>query len=456
MEKKSTHWLLLLLALPWGLIPPQAAAQAPAPELTLSQAVAVGLAQNPAAALAQADQQAATAAVAQARAAWWPRLQFSENFTRGNDPVYVFGTRLRQHGFTAADFALEALNRPAPINNFATQFGATWELFNWGATRNRVQSASLVQQSAAAMGRQADQSIVLRVVEAYQGVLIAQQLQTAAEHEVTTATALLQQAQSRVKAGLAVDSDQLSAQVNLSERQQQAITAAGNVETAWAGLAAAMGVDQLPRHGLAPLAPRQYPQGSLDDAVSLALRSRPDLEALRHQQAASEASVRAARGGFLPTVSAFGDWESDRGSFAGQGGQHWVAGVQVQLDVLPLGQRAELRRQLAARAKAAAQQRASEQQARLAVQQAWTAQHTAGQVVATAQASLRQAAEGLRILQNRYNAGLTTMTGVLSAEDAQHRSETGYWQAVYDNTVAYAELLYATGTLTPAAAGGLQ
>ena len=67
-----------------------------------------------------------------------------------------------------------------------------------------------------------------------------------------------------------------------------------------------------------------------------------------------------------------------------------------------------------------------------------------------------QSAESLRILMNRYDAGLATITDLLRAEDAERQSQSNYWHAVYGNVMAYSELLYATGTLTPDAAEDLQ
>jgi hypothetical protein len=45
---------------------------------------------------------------------------------------------------------------------------------------------------------------------------------------------------------------------------------------------------------------------------------------------------------------------------------------------------------------------------------------------------------------------------LLRAEDAERQSQSNYWHAVYGNAMAYAELLYATGTLIPDAAEELQ
>src|SRR6516225_1732027 len=74
--------------------------------LTLKQAVIIALEKNPLRKAALADTKAAAADVREARSSLLPHLTFSETVTLGNDPVYVFGSKLRQQRFTAADFSL--------------------------------------------------------------------------------------------------------------------------------------------------------------------------------------------------------------------------------------------------------------------------------------------------------------------------------------------------------------
>ena len=76
-----------------SLLAATAAGQAP---LSLQQAVSMALENNPQRKMAVADQHAAEGGVKEARSALLPRVSFTESATRGNDPVYVFGTRLRQ------------------------------------------------------------------------------------------------------------------------------------------------------------------------------------------------------------------------------------------------------------------------------------------------------------------------------------------------------------------------
>ena len=130
------------------------------------------------------------------------------------------------------------------------------------------------------------------------------------------------------------------------------------------------------------------------------------------------------------------------------GGNNWVAGVQISVDILPLGKRAELERQTAAQQRIDAQLTASQQHVRLEVSRAHIHRKTAELSLETARASMDQSAESLRIVKNRYGAGLATITDLLRAEDAGRQSQSSYWHSVYDNATAYAELLYASGTLT--------
>jgi outer membrane protein TolC len=424
--------------------------------LTLRQAIDMALLQSPEVAIARADNQEAKSAATMARTALLPQLGFTEDISRGNDPVYAFGTRLRQRQFTQADFALNALNFPQPIGNFSTRFSGQWIAFDSFKTQKQIHGADLFKQSTSSSAKAVDQKIVFGVVGAYQQVLYGQREIDVAQHEQETAAALLNSVDDHVKAGLAVESDRMSAQVNVAARKQELIAAQGDLELAWAALREAMGVPDLNESELKPIEPHTYPQGALEDEIAIAVKTRPDLIALGHAQSAQASALGAAKSDFGPRVSAYGNWEEDRTSFAGSGGNNWVAGVQINVDILPLGKRDQLARESAAKQKIDAQVAATQQHLRLQVSQAHIHRQTAALSLDTARAAMDESAESLRILKNRYNAGLATITDLLRAEDAERESRSNYWHAVYGNAMAYSELLYATGTLTPDAAEELQ
>jgi outer membrane protein TolC len=424
--------------------------------LTLRQAVDQALGQNPAAAMANAGGQEARSAATMARTQLLPHLNFTEDISRGDDPVYAFGTRLRQRQFTQDDFALNDLNRPQPIGNFATRFSGSWTAFDSFKTQREIRRADLSRASASSSSKAVDQQIVLRVVEAYQSVLYAQREIDVAQHEQETAAALLNSVAQHVKAGLAVESDQMSAEVNVAARKEELIAAQGNLELEWAELREAMGTPVLKASELKPIEPHVFMQVALDEEIATAAKTRPDLMALVQTQSAQGSAVGAARSEFGPTVSAYGNWEEDRGSLGSSEGNNWVAGVQISVDILPASKRAQLAQESAAKQRIDAQLSASQQHMRLEVSRAHILLQTAALTLDTARAALNQSAESLRILKNRYGAGLATITDLLRAEDAERQSQSMYWKAVYGNTMAFTELLYATGTLTPDAAEDLQ
>src|SRR6266568_1368089 len=244
---------LSLLICFWGLA---AFAQ---DSLTLRQAINQALSENPEAAIARAGNQEAKANASMTRTALLPQLGITEDITRGNDPVYVFGAKLRQNQFTQADFNLNSLNRPEPLGNFASRFSSSWMAFDSFKTLKTIRSADLMQKSSISTSQAVNQKIVLDVVQAYQSVLYAEREIAVAKHEQETSAALLASVDDRVKAGLAVESDLMTAQVNGSARKQELIAAEGDLELAWAQLRVAMGAPDLPMATLQPITPHEFP-----------------------------------------------------------------------------------------------------------------------------------------------------------------------------------------------------
>ncbi len=425
--------------------------------LSLQQAVVLALQQAPEHRAAALDVQAAQASERLLKTSLLPKFSFTEAATRSNDPVYVFGTRLRQQQFSQADFALNQLNRPTPVGNFATRFSSDWTAFDSGKTEFAMHRAAEETKSAQSSALRTDQEIVHYVVASYEHVRMAAKQLEVARHEVDTAQALLDSSTSRVAAGLAVDSDQLSAAANLSARQQELISAEGDLAVAWAELERAEGTSIPEWQRRTPaLAPMRFEPPALDDAIATALRMRPDHRGLEQQVAMDHASVLEAKSSFAPMLRTFSDWEEDRGSFAGSGGNNWTAGAELSIDIFPTAKRQQLALARIGEERARVTVRSAEAQIRLEVTRAWYTQQAAARMVDVAQASLAQTEESLRILRNRYNAGLATMTDLLRGEDAERQTAANYWTAVSQNMMAWSDLKFAMGTLNADNLGDLQ
>ena len=428
---------------------PIARGQASSP-LTLRDAVQRALGQNPDHKIAQSDLDSAKIAATAARTALAPRVDFSEAFSRGNDPVYVFGTLLRQQRFAQSNFDLNSLNQPQPLDNFTTRFSGNWQAFDSFRTQHQIESADHMRKAATSSLSRSDQQIAYRVVVSYESILLAAKELEVTRHQVETAQALLGSSKARVDSGLAVDSDQLLATANLAERKQDELQAEGDLDTAWATLEQAIGAPlAADQRALAPLAEHMYPPGLLDEDVALAFKSRIDRQSLAEQAAAQKAGLHAAQSSLGPTVSLFGSWEGDHQAFAGSGGNNWMVGAEIRIDVLPLAKREQVASTRVALQRIQAAQVSADNEIRLEVTRAWIAHRAAVQRLDVARAAVDAANESLRIVKNRYEAGLVVITELLRAEDAQRRSAAGYWQAASANSLTWADLQFAIGTLDP-------
>ena len=428
-----------------------AAAQEP-PAISLQQAVNIALEKNPQRKAALADVRAAAATLNDARSNLLPRISFSETATRSDDPVYVFGSKLRQQRFTSADFALNVLNTPLPYGNFGTRFDGSWNLFDSFATRHGIDRAREMKNAAGHQLDRADQEIVFRVVDSYYAVLLSQKRLEVAEQSMNTAKAILDRSKNRYESGVVVQSDYLSAQVRFATRKEDAIRARNDLAFARAQLATAMGLPA--KNEFTPaenLAEKTFPAVSVEEAEKQAEQMRPDLSALRSQEAAQQQSVALAKSSFGPRVSAFAGWEADNPTFvAGGGGNNWTAGLQLQFDLFTGGaKRAQLSRERALQDKLAASRERAINEIHLEVRRAYYDLDSARQQIDVARSSVDESQEGLRINQNRYGSGLATITDLLGAEDASRLSQMDYWQAVYRYYTSYAALQLATGTLNP-------
>ncbi|HYL95776.1 MAG TPA: TolC family protein [Terriglobales bacterium] len=430
-----------------SLLAPAAAAQTP---LSLQQAVSIALEKNPQRRIAVADQRAAEAGVQEARSALLPRVSFTESAARGNDPVYVFGTRLRQERFTVADFALNRLNTPTPIGNFSSRFSGNWKLFDSFANVKSVARVKDLQQAAGHQLERADQETIFHVAQAYLGLLLAQKQQEVAEQSVKTAQSILDRSQARYESGVVVQSDLLSAQVRLASRQEELIRSRNNVAFGAAQLDTAMGVPANTEFQLSQsLSEGPLPQAALTDLEQRALASRPDLKQIEAQQMAQQKSVSIAKSSLGPRLNAFGGWETDSATLSQIQGNNWAAGLELQIDLFQGGaKRAQLTREKALQERIAAARQAAADQVRLEVRRTYYDFDSARQQVGVAQAAAGQAEESMRINQNRYDAGITTITDLLTIEEATRRAQTDYWEAVYRMRTSYANLELATGTLS--------
>jgi outer membrane protein TolC len=418
--------------------------------LTLAQALARALEHNPDLAVDAPMREAAESSVSANKAGYLPRVDFEQSYTGGNNPVYVFGTLLTQRRFTAQNFGLPSLNNPDAIDNLQTRFAAQGTIWDFGRTRQRVAGARAGLDATDRSHDDHVRQVLLATLDTYLSVSLGREASDAARSARESAESIVSRAQARVQAGIAVEADLLRGQVYLASARQREIEAAGQLEMARARLNRLMGAAlDAPLGDTEALKP-----SSLNVATEESLRNeqatlRPDYQHLLTELRQAELEVRSSQAERLPAIGAFAAWELDNPSFQSYGGNNWIAGMSLRWNLFAGG--GDSARLRAARQRLEAKKRqvsAMVSAMALEIHNAIVQFRSAEQQVEAARAAEAQSEEGLRILKNRYEAGLATMTDLLSAESQRAAARAMFSESIYRHRLSYAQIEYAAGTLS--------
>jgi outer membrane protein len=416
--------------------------------LTLEDAIRRALAANPRAVGAQADVEAAAARTSEARSAFLPRVDLTESWQRGDQPVYVFSSLLMQRRFTAADFSLDSLNHPDAFTNHRAAVTVEQTLYDGGRSRASAGVAELRRQGVAADRERILASLRLDTIRGYARVLAAVADVTAAASAHEAAAEDYARVKQRQGAGLETDAAVLALQVSVDEAEVGRIRASGEEAIARAQLSALIGAPLDARFELDPLVTSDVVVPEPAAAETEAVKSRPEAHAAALAVSSAQVALQGTRRALLPDLAAIGSVEANGRTLTDRTSA-WGAGLQVKWNVFAGGgDAARIRAGSAALRSAQAQRDAADEAVRLDARTAAIAARTAAAAERASRVGVDQARESQRIVRNRYEAGLATATDLLRAAETVTRAEAGRTRALLDARVAIAELARAMGRET--------
>ena len=438
---------VVLLCTSIGSLPALAQVNASSEGLTLVDAVETALRRNPLTRATTAGRELADAELSDARSGRLPSLITSGNFTRSNNPVFVFGSLLEQGRFGPTNFQIDSLYHPDAINNFRSSLTLRLPVFDQRETQTRITTARIQQQQADQQTSLVEQQIRFEVIKGYYGLLLAREKLKVAEEAVKTAEADVKRARDLVETGVVVQSDLLAARVQLSQFRQQQIQMTGELVTALASLNVALGLPvDTPQQPSAELVARRFTVDSVEMLTSQALQQRPDYQRAVLSSQARTAQLHGARGEWLPRVDAFVSAGRSSEHFT-NGSADYAAGATVSFNLFDAGRKARIERAAASQSIANAEQEQLANQIHFEVVRAYQQYVAARERLEVVAEVSAQARETLRIVQDRYHAGITTITELLHAETALVQARSDVLAARYDQYLSYANVLLATGQL---------
>ncbi len=438
-------WVSFMIAL-IGVGPPLAAARV----FTLRQAVRFALTHNSATSVARAKEGIARDEGRLARAEGEPQANVSYGYLVSDNPLEALSAELERRQVTAQDFVPSTLNHPGTTRLGTTSLSLSWPIYTGGAIDEGIQAGNWGQKAAREFAQRTRQHIIAGVVEAYEGLAMAQAARRIARAAVAAASRHAHTTSVLFAQGRIVRSDALTASVNLGANKELLAEAASDVETAQENLALAMGAPAGVRvhisHGTLkiPALPRQ----SLEHYLHTAFVQRPDVQALRAELHMMQARVRAARAQSSVHISlmAQSQWFSQTPALRHNA---WTVGAVISKSLYD-GDRARDHADVL-------QERMAEVNGKLAglksridyeVATAYDTMHNAARRYRIAHANVARARRTVVLVDRRYGEGRAILLELLNAEEALVQAREQELGALYAFASHHVGLASACGTLS--------
>ena len=409
-------------------------AGAAAQSLTLEQAEALALKSNPQITVGHLRTLVAREFVVEQRSALLPNA--SINLTAvGSNP----GSRVAAGGLNNPVIFPRAAEG-AVLSQLITDFGRTTSLVS-----SAQYGAKAEEQNEIATRAQ----ILLAVDSSFYGALETQALVHVAEQTVSARQVLADKVAALTKAKLKSDLDLSFVNVDLSRAKLLLLEAQNNAETSLAQLSAVLGYSDLQNFNLVePQASNSQLDSDPLPLIQVALRDRPEANALRAGVQSAEKLARAEHDLWRPTVSALG--VVGEAPVRDDHIPNWygAVGVNVQIPVFN-GLLNNARAKTADLQTDVARQRLVDLQNNIArdVRIAWQDSNRAFRRLSVTQELRDEANLALELAQSRYNLGLSSIVEFSQAELQKTEADISDTSAHYQFELSRRALRYVTGNL---------
>jgi outer membrane protein len=338
------------------------------------------------------------------------------------------------------------LNNPIIYPRAAAGVSVQQLITDFGRTANLAASANFSAKAENQNAVATKEEILLAVDQAFYGALQAHAVLTVAEQTVNARQTLSDQVDALFKSKLKSQLDLSFANVNLAQAKLLLLDAQNNENAAYASLSAVLGYSNLQTfHLVEDTTALSPPPAAVDDLISQALATRPEILALGYQFRAAQKFQAAERDLFRPTIEAVGvvgDTPVRDPVLS-----NWYGAVGVNIGI-PLfnGFLYSARSREANLKTQASQERLLDLRNRISrdVRTSWLNANAAYERLNVTQQLSEQAQLALDLAQTRYNLGLSSIVELSQAQLQQTQALISNAQAGYDYRVALSLLNYQT------------
>jgi outer membrane protein TolC len=403
--------------------------------ISLKEALQIAKKQNFKIRLAKNDVNITRSQYRQTNAVFLPQVSLQELAVTTNDPLNVFGFKLKQETVSAADFNPVLLNSPVRTDNYTTKLEVKQPLINMDGFYQRSAMKNMVKASEQALKR-TGHYMEFKVKEAYYQLVLAKAKSAVIDSSLSAARVSKKQAEHFYKQGLINKADLLAAQVHELDLESKKERAGNQIEDANSNLRLLLGIDS--DVNLVPIDSLSMKNVTFGDInYARVNENRSDMKALLFQMKSSRNMLNANKFNFIPNLNVFGTYEWNDNTLFGTQANNYMIGASLKWDLFKgfknIGavekSQAELHK-----VKLTYQEKTL--QNKMQIQSAYRALQQSKKQVKLGDAAVEQASENLRIRSNRYVKGLEKTTDLLMAEVSLSNAQLHRLMALYQYNIS--------------------
>ncbi len=390
----------------------------------------------------------------------WGRLFISEDITRTNNPLYVFGNKLESREATMGDFGFtaippagtpvgsvvpDALNNPAPRTNFKTKFVYEAPIFTGFKIKYAKEISKLqIKANQFKYGRDKNK-LAIEVLKAYNGVVAAKYFIKALKSAKETTTSFVNMTNDLYSQGMIVKSDVLSAEARDSEVDAKMIEAKNKYNLALAYLRFLTGDKEITnvRDFKVIISPRSR----LEDLQKMALNDRNDVKWMQQNVATMQKKVKMDESIKYPTAGVHLEYGfNDNRITPILPKDYWLAAANIKYNFINAGDKEELEKSKIQSKQTAYYYAHMKNGIKLDVEQKLLNLRAKTSIINVKIKNKDLAHSVLNQYKEMYKNGLVNIAILLMKQSEVQKADAELIKAKYDQAIAAAELKLAIGS----------
>ncbi|AZV47130.1 TolC family protein [Nautilia sp. PV-1] len=398
----------------------------------------------------------------------WGKLVFSEEISRSNNAMYVFGMKLESREATFRDFGFadflsawgsgatpdqllaiqpKDLNYPGSRSNFKTKFVYEVPIFTGFKLKYAKEMAKLQVLANKFKYAHDKNKLAIEVLKAYNGAVAAKYFIKALQKAKQTTSSFVKMITEFKKVGMATDTDLLQAKKRDSEVAAMLVEAKNKYALALSYLRFLSGDDSISNVGDFKVI--VSPNADLKELEKLALQNRNDLKWMQKNVETMQKKVKMDSSVKYPTIGAHLEygWNDNQLNNISADKDYYVAAVGLNYNIFDNSEKAKIEKSKIEALQTAYYYKYMKKGVKLQVEQKYLDLRAKAAVLKNKIINRDLAEEILKKYEYMYKQGMINMTILLMKEADARKARAELIKAKYDEALAAAELKAALGDL---------